>query len=468
MSTDPSAPEERFPLEAGRAVVLAASGLRAPRRLLGGERFVAYRDVTHLMVGRRTLRIATRSGVVVLARSRFAEPGGALACARALYARIGALPDGAERRAAFDALDRKLLGPPPTLGRGIALACVALFALQKISPAFASAGIYHRDYVRAGELWRLVTAQLLHADVAHLALNALSVFAVGVLLERAIGRAALVFVAGVSALGAMLACWLAGYSDVVGISGVVCGMVGALALLELAAPEQLPAAIRIPRGLLFGAIAIDGTSAWWLPLLFPRWAPQIATLVHVGGFAAGAFAGLLLRQRRPSLVGLGATATALVTVASFVWLGASLAWPGDAAARRARALLERAESLADLNNLAWEIATSEHPSADELAAAERMAERAVALTRRSDPNILDTLAEVYFVEGRISEALDAIDEAIALAPGEPYFEEQRRRFAGERPPEDRPAPPEPQREPEQAPDGAPELPELPPGDEVTV
>ena len=63
------------------------------------------------------------------------------------------------------------------------------------------------------------------------------------------------------------------------------------------------------------------------------------------------------------------------------------------------------------------------------------------LSERSDPNILDTLAEVFFQMGRSTDALATIDEAIRLEPGERYFREQRQRFTGERPSEDRPAPP---------------------------
>jgi hypothetical protein len=70
-----------------------------------------------------------------------------------------------------------------------------------------------------------------------------------------------------------------------------------------------------------------------------------------------------------------------------------------------------------------------------------MADRAVLVSGGLDPNVIDTLAEVYFVMGRTEDAVDTIDRAIALAPFERYFHEQRRRFQGERDPEDRPAPP---------------------------
>jgi hypothetical protein len=130
-------------------------------------------------------------------------------------------------------------------------------------------------------------------------------------------------------------------------------------------------------------------------------------------------------------------------------LGAGLAAAGNVALRdgsplagHARLLAERADipPLA-LNNLAWLIATDPEASADDRSAAVRLAERAVEGTGRNDPNVLDTLAEAQFAAGSASDAVETIDEAIALVPEERYFREQRRRFTGERGPEDRPEPP---------------------------
>ncbi|NNL65902.1 MAG: hypothetical protein HKP30_06655, partial [Myxococcales bacterium] len=95
-----------------------------------------------------------------------------------------------------------------------------------------------------------------------------------------------------------------------------------------------------------------------------------------------------------------------------------------------------------LNNYAWLIATSHRTDAEALDVALRLARRAVAETGREDPNVLDTLAEVQFVAGDSEAAVDTIEEAIALSPDEPYFQEQRRRFLGERAADDRPEPPE--------------------------
>jgi hypothetical protein len=93
----------------------------------------------------------------------------------------------------------------------------------------------------------------------------------------------------------------------------------------------------------------------------------------------------------------------------------------------------------------------------------QLADRAVEETGRGDPNILDTLAEAYFVAGRREAAIATIDEAISLAPGVGYFREQRRRFTGERASEDRPDPPaDPGREWRESP------PPLPPREEPGI
>jgi tetratricopeptide (TPR) repeat protein len=95
-----------------------------------------------------------------------------------------------------------------------------------------------------------------------------------------------------------------------------------------------------------------------------------------------------------------------------------------------------------LNAGAWMIATASQPSREDLERAFLLAQRAVQATAFSDPNVLDTLAEVQFRSGLIDAALATIDRAIALAPEEPYFREQRRRFIGERAVDDMPPPPQ--------------------------
>jgi hypothetical protein len=70
-----------------------------------------------------------------------------------------------------------------------------------------------------------------------------------------------------------------------------------------------------------------------------------------------------------------------------------------------------------------------------------LAERAVTETGAAEATMLDTLAEVQFQLGWQAQAIATIDQAIAREPDESYYREQRRRFTGERPADDRPPDP---------------------------
>ena len=86
--------------------------------------------------------------------------------------------------------------------------------------------------IRSGEPWRLVTYAFLHGDILHLAMNGLSLWSVGKLLEARIGstRVITVFIVTsvLAALGSML--WhedvRGGVMFTVGASGGLCGLIG--------------------------------------------------------------------------------------------------------------------------------------------------------------------------------------------------------------------------------------------------
>jgi hypothetical protein len=101
-----------------------------------------------------------------------------------------------------------------------------------------------------------------------------------------------------------------------------------------------------------------------------------------------------------------------------------------------------------LNNEAWRIAIA--PAADPVAlgVAERLAERAAEATHWAQPAVLDTLAEIHFAAGRPALAAELADAALALAPDDPYYRAQQRRFAEGRAkaaPSDPSRPPRPSR-----------------------
>jgi len=68
-----------------------------------------------------------------------------------------------------------------------------------------------------------------------------------------------------------------------------------------------------------------------------------------------------------------------------------------------------------MNDLAWLLATDADAKLRNGAEALRLAERAVELTARSEPNYLDTLAAAYAEVGRFSQAVDTSRAAIARA-----------------------------------------------------
>ncbi|MDJ0785780.1 MAG: rhomboid family intramembrane serine protease [Myxococcota bacterium] len=460
---------DRFELRRVPAVVLHASGLRHPRASwisapTQAESFTAYTDLTHVILGRRSLRICSRRESLLLRRSQLRHPEQAEALVQALRSRVGGLPDGLERLERMAALDARMRAPiAPWISRSLVLVCLVAFALQWLRPYFELTGAFNADLVRAGELWRLLTANVLHGSVTHLAVNAAGLLILGALVEGILGKRGMVFVVGVSALGAMGGSYLANYASAVGASGIVAGLVGSLLWIEWVAPEIVPAAWRLPRGLLIGAIVADSIALAFVP--------GIAHMAHAFGLVSGAAATVVAMPKPKGESGgggfllvadgliAGAAAAAAFVLLWGVWS------PGEAAARlRAERLLQiegvRPEVL---NNEAWGIVIVPDQEPGLLRVARRLAEAAVDRTDRGNPNLLDTLAEVQFQQGDAASALETIDEAILLAPDEPYFREQRRRFSGERAADDRPEPPANALPPPGPPEPLPAEPEDPPG-----
>lgn len=461
MAGDLGGAPELFPLRGGRgAFALHTTGFRHPAAsALGGETFTAYADLTHLLLGERWLRVGTRQGVLNVPRAAFSDPGGAEALRHALLARLALEPSGPAVLAGMAAIDEAARRPfRPWVTLGAAALCAAVYGLQlALGDRVVQAAYFSDALVHVGELWRLVTANFLHAGLLHLGMNVLGLLVLGALVERPLGHAATFFVLGASALGATSIGVPARYGSLLGASGMVAGLAAAVLWLELRRPARLSAAWRVPRRLFVAAIGVDA--------LLGAVVPEIAGFAHVGGFVAGGVAAMIAggpspaveRPRRALRLADALLAAALllsaVTAGREVWGGA------DLIAKRAIRLLDVPDvSPLVLNNTAWLLATSPDVDHKRGAVAVRLAERAVQETRRQDPNVLDTLAEAHFAAGEVREAVEIIDEAIALAPDEPYFQEQRRRFTGERQPGDRPAPPREGSPPGQEPGGP-----LPPG-----
>jgi rhomboid protease GluP len=299
--------------------------------------------------------------------------------------------------------------------------CLLLYALQLEQGArLLRAGALVPGFVLDGDLWRLVTANLLHGLPElplHLGLNMLGLAGLGSLVERALGPARTVCVMGASGIGAMLAGGLSAPGSLVGASGVVFGLAGALVWLELRFTDRLPAWLRIPRHSLAIFLLVNAALVLVVPF--------ISGAAHAGGFGAGLGAAALVAgpvlgpPRSPAWVRASCAVVLLATLAALAAAGFDLFGDGDFDERYTARLL-RLPHVAprELEARAREIVDAHDATAEQLALALRLAERAAAETQRLDPEVLGTLAELQLVLGQSGEALHSIEEAISLAPRE--------------------------------------------------
>jgi len=149
-----------------------------------------------------------------------------------------------------------------------------------------------------GETWRLLSANLLHKDLLHLAFNAFAVWNVGGALERAVRPADYLALIIFTALGTTVASAVGADSISLGASGIAFGVLGASATFGWR---------RAVRGRLRAHFGLR-----LLPWLFALFLAGLGSAGvdnwgHGGGLLAGAACGLFLTPR---------------------------AWPGEAAARR--------------------------------------------------------------------------------------------------------------------------------------
>ena len=433
-------PPSRAPLEFEEDGFIIRS-----RRGLGAGQWVAYADVTHAACSRWGFAIGTLTGISLLRRSRFESEESVAEAHQELRERIAARPGGAEQLARMDALtgESTSLRDRGAIYGFIAL-CVVTQFLQFSGPAFLHAGSFIPSLVGQGEVWRVVTANFLHDTLIfplHILLNLICVFTFGMLVERSLGRARSIVVIGASAVGAMWAAASASYVEVIGASGVAAGLVGSVLCLEFNATRSLPVWSRIPRRVFVFALIVQGTVDIMVPF--------VAGAAHIGGFALGYLTTRLFItegrvQARPGL-GLRLLAGATVFVTLFAIVAPLPLVRGDPAAmeRHGLLVLKMEDSRVRYDNeAAWRILTEGETRESGVQVAVLLALRAARRSDWRDPNVLDTLAEALFASGDAYSALEVIDQAIFLSRGYRYFVEQRRRFTGERDPDDRPAPPE--------------------------
>ncbi len=426
-----------------RGIVLGGDGVHHPSSPRGGgNAFTPYEEITHLAASRRTVWLGARRSVYAFPRRAFTDSRGPENLVRALIARIARRPGGSAQMARMAEVEETARSLPRLRATWVLVAvCLVGFVAQLAAGEMIFEVSYFSPVlVMDGDLWRFVTANLVHAQPRlpiHLVLNLLGLIALGALVERSLGAARTACIMAASGIAAMAASGLAGYASVVGVSGIVFGLAGAALWLEFYRTDQLPAWLRIPRRAFLLLLAVNAALMLVIPI--------IAGAAHVGGFVAGFLTTALLigsgirRAADPAWVRATAILVAAVGAAAVASATAELAGaPGFIARHGERLARLPGVSAFELNERAWIIAISPKATDGELKAALLLAERAVLETDRSIAAVLDTLAEVQFLLGWPDRAMDTIDEAIAQDPGESYYQEQRKRFAGERAADDRP------------------------------
>ncbi len=140
-----------------------------------------------------------------------------------------------------------------------------------------------------GQWWRLFTATLLHADLAHLAMNAVFGFVLIGLAMGRLGTGVGLLAAFIAGAGGNVVGWLV-HRDAhhgLGASGVVMGALGLLAVQSLPRLRKNPHAIKLAIGGIVGGVML-----FILLGLNPE--PQTDVVAHLGGFGSGLVLGAAL------------------------------------------------------------------------------------------------------------------------------------------------------------------------------
>lgn len=224
----------------------------------------------------------------------------------------------AEARGAYRparTISGSVLGQKPVVTWALIAVNVAVFALTAAqagsgldigvrSEVFAQ-GALVPELVSGGEYWRLLTSGFLHFGLIHLASNMLSLYFLGLPLERAIGRERFGVIYLLSLLGGSATVMLFSERDALtaGASGAIFGLMGALVVTFRRMRMDL-------RQLVF-VVAIN--------LFITFRIPGISWQAHLGGLVVGALVGALMvysppARRRAWQVG-GSVAIGLVLLA---------------------------------------------------------------------------------------------------------------------------------------------------------
>jgi membrane associated rhomboid family serine protease len=162
---------------------------------------------------------------------------------------------------------------------------VAVFVAQLLSGGWVTERLLYWPPLTAIEPWRMVTAVFVHSTSSffHLLFNGFSLYVLGTLVEKLVGRGRFVTLFLLAGFGGSVAVlWLAPASAVVGASGAVFGLFGALFVIQRS----------------FGGANVQLLIVLALNLVMGFIVPGISWQAHIGGLIVGALAAWIMVATR--------------------------------------------------------------------------------------------------------------------------------------------------------------------------
>ncbi len=173
----------------------------------------------------------------------------------------------------------------PIVTYAIMAICVLVFLAQQIPGSYVTSLTVYAPALTFSQPWRLVTSLVAHGSIIHILANMYSLFVIGRMLEPTLGRGrylALFLIGGLG--GSVAVLLLAPTSYVLGASGAIFAMLGALVVLVRRIGGNTTQ--------LYIVIAIN--------LAIGFLVSGISWQAHVGGLVVGlAFAAIYVRTRGP-------------------------------------------------------------------------------------------------------------------------------------------------------------------------
>jgi membrane associated rhomboid family serine protease len=171
--------------------------------------------------------------------------------------------------------------------------CLATHAVSyMIYPVGLYYGAFHVPKILEGEVWRLATNEILHANILHLGLNMRALLLLGPEIEKNWGVQGFAKIAAMSiVLKGLAQAAFRPEEYLVGLSGVIYGLDGALTAKDFKGKEGVV-------GILKSAAKLTATEYLFAAAVDYLFGAKISFIAHLSGFVAGTVFGWLSTKER--------------------------------------------------------------------------------------------------------------------------------------------------------------------------